>query len=79
MLLTWKKPLLSGGSNIKDYYVDKRRSGTTMWREVHIPPISERVYKVHKSLHLLSDFARLAKHNRDNLETAERQKRQKRH
>ncbi|CAG05695.1 unnamed protein product, partial [Tetraodon nigroviridis] len=46
MLLTWKKPLLSGGSNIKEYYVDKRRSGTTMWREVHIPPISERVYKV---------------------------------
>uniref|UniRef100_A0A674PR58 Myomesin 2 n=1 Tax=Takifugu rubripes TaxID=31033 RepID=A0A674PR58_TAKRU len=46
MLLTWKKPLFSGGSKIKEYYVDKRRSGTTTWREVHIPPVSERVYKV---------------------------------
>lgn len=67
MLLTWKKPLLSGGSSIKEYYVDKRRSGTTVWREIHIPPISERVYKVHKSSHFLSDFAHLAKHSRDNL------------
>lgn len=49
MLLTWKKPLVSGGSDIKDYYVDKRRSGTSEWREVHIPPLSERVYQVHRS------------------------------
>ncbi|XP_073320361.1 myomesin-2 [Pagrus major] len=46
MVLNWKKPLHSGGSKIKEYYVDKRRSGTTMWREIHIPPISERLYKV---------------------------------
>lgn len=67
MLLTWKKPLLSGGSNIKEYYVDKRRSGTAVWREVHIPPISERVYKVHTTLYLLFDFACLTKPNRDYL------------
>uniref|UniRef100_G3PU89 Myomesin 2a n=1 Tax=Gasterosteus aculeatus aculeatus TaxID=481459 RepID=G3PU89_GASAC len=46
MVLNWKKPLHSGGANIKEYYVDKRRSGTTMWREVHIPPVTERLYKV---------------------------------
>uniref|UniRef100_A0A3P8P4C2 Myomesin 2a n=1 Tax=Astatotilapia calliptera TaxID=8154 RepID=A0A3P8P4C2_ASTCA len=46
MILNWKKPLRSGGAKIKEYYVDKRRRGTTMWREVHIPPITERVYKV---------------------------------
>ncbi|KAI3377828.1 hypothetical protein L3Q82_008967, partial [Scortum barcoo] len=46
MVLNWKKPLHSGGALIKEYYVDKRRSGTTMWREVHIPPVTERVYKV---------------------------------
>uniref|UniRef100_A0A669CYE6 Myomesin 2 n=1 Tax=Oreochromis niloticus TaxID=8128 RepID=A0A669CYE6_ORENI len=46
MILNWKKPLRSGGAKIKEYYVDKRRSGTTMWREVHIPPFTERVYKV---------------------------------
>ncbi|TDH17154.1 hypothetical protein EPR50_G00005620 [Perca flavescens] len=46
MVLNWKKPSHSGGANIKEYYVDKRRSGTTMWREVHIPPITERLYKV---------------------------------
>lgn len=46
MILNWKKPLRSGGAKIKEYYVDKRRSGTTMWREVHIPPTTERVYKV---------------------------------
>ncbi|XP_038162624.1 M-protein, striated muscle [Cyprinodon tularosa] len=46
MVLNWKKPLHSGGAKIKEYYVDKRRSGTSMWREVHIPPVTERVYKV---------------------------------
>ncbi|XP_054892557.1 myomesin-2 [Poeciliopsis prolifica] len=46
MVLNWKKPLHSGGAEIKEYYVDKRRSGTSMWREVHIPPVSERLYKV---------------------------------
>uniref|UniRef100_A0A4W6CMR2 Myomesin 2 n=1 Tax=Lates calcarifer TaxID=8187 RepID=A0A4W6CMR2_LATCA len=46
MVLNWKKPLHSGGAKIKEYYVDKRRSGTTMWREVHIPPLTERLYKV---------------------------------
>lgn len=46
MILNWKKPLQSGGAKIKDYYVDKRRSGTTMWREVHIPPVADRLYKV---------------------------------
>ncbi|XP_034044528.1 myomesin-2 [Thalassophryne amazonica] len=46
MVLHWKKPLHSGGAKIKDYYVDKRRSGTTMWREVHIPPLKETLYRV---------------------------------
>ncbi|KAG7482100.1 hypothetical protein JOB18_013030 [Solea senegalensis] len=45
MILTWRKPLHSGGSNVKEYYVDKRRSGTHEWREINIPPISERLYK----------------------------------
>lgn len=46
MILNWKKPLESGGAKIKEYYVDKRRSGTTMWREVNVPPVGERLYKV---------------------------------
>uniref|UniRef100_A0AAV2LQV1 Myomesin 2 n=1 Tax=Knipowitschia caucasica TaxID=637954 RepID=A0AAV2LQV1_KNICA len=46
MVLNWKKPLHSGGSKVKDYYVDKRRSGESVWREVHIPPVTERVYTV---------------------------------
>ncbi|XP_026176247.1 M-protein, striated muscle [Mastacembelus armatus] len=46
MVLTWKKPLYSGGAKIKDYYVDKRRSGTKEWREVNVPPLAERLYKV---------------------------------
>ncbi|XP_071397105.1 myomesin-2 [Centroberyx affinis] len=46
MVLNWKKPLHSGGAKIKEYYVDKRRTGTTVWREVHIPPVTERLYKV---------------------------------
>ncbi|KAF3686335.1 Myomesin-2 165 kDa connectin-associated protein [Channa argus] len=46
MVLNWKKPLHSGGSTIKEYYVDKRRSGTTMWREINIKPLTERLYKV---------------------------------
>uniref|UniRef100_A0A8C8DH75 Myomesin 2 n=1 Tax=Oryzias sinensis TaxID=183150 RepID=A0A8C8DH75_9TELE len=46
MVLNWKKPLHSGGAEVKEYYVDKRRSGTALWREVHIPPVHERLYKV---------------------------------
>lgn len=46
MVLNWKKPLHSGGAKVKEYYVDKRRSGTSVWREIHIPPVTERVYKV---------------------------------
>ncbi|TKS70024.1 Myomesin-2 165 kDa connectin-associated protein 165 kDa titin-associated protein M-protein [Collichthys lucidus] len=46
MVLNWKKPLKSGGAPVKEYYVDKRHSGTTVWREVHIPPVLERLYKV---------------------------------
>ncbi|XP_074522002.1 myomesin-2 isoform X1 [Halichoeres trimaculatus] len=46
MVLNWKKPLRSGGASIKEYYLDKRRSGTTMWREINIPPHTERLYKV---------------------------------
>uniref|UniRef100_A0A8C2WSP3 Myomesin 2 n=1 Tax=Cyclopterus lumpus TaxID=8103 RepID=A0A8C2WSP3_CYCLU len=46
MVLNWKKPLHSGGAHVKAYYVDKRRSGTTMWREIHIPSVTERLYKV---------------------------------
>uniref|UniRef100_A0A3Q2PXP0 Myomesin 2 n=1 Tax=Fundulus heteroclitus TaxID=8078 RepID=A0A3Q2PXP0_FUNHE len=46
MVLNWKKPLQAGGAAIKEYYVDKRRSGTSMWREIHIPPVKERLYKV---------------------------------
>ncbi|XP_061621977.1 myomesin-2 isoform X2 [Phyllopteryx taeniolatus] len=46
MVLNWKKPLHCGGTPIKEYYVDKRRSGTSMWREINIPPIAERLFKV---------------------------------
>uniref|UniRef100_A0A668AQ48 Myomesin 2 n=1 Tax=Myripristis murdjan TaxID=586833 RepID=A0A668AQ48_9TELE len=42
MVLNWQKPLHSGGAKIKEYYVDKRRAGTTMWREINIPPLTER-------------------------------------
>ncbi|KAM6977906.1 myomesin-2 [Aplochiton taeniatus] len=46
MVLNWKRPAHSGGSKVKDYYVDKRRSGATTWREVNIAPVKERLYKV---------------------------------
>ncbi|XP_042277914.1 M-protein, striated muscle [Thunnus maccoyii] len=46
MVLNWKKPLHNGGAHIKEYYVDKRRSGTSVWREINIPPVKERLYKV---------------------------------
>ncbi|XP_076003092.1 M-protein, striated muscle [Genypterus blacodes] len=46
MVVNWRAPLHSGGSAVKDYYLDKRRSGTTMWREINIPPLADRVHKV---------------------------------
>lgn len=54
MVLNWKKPLHSGGAKVKEYYVDKRRSGTSVWREIHIPPVTERVYKVTPVYYLIS-------------------------
>ncbi|XP_010887247.2 myomesin-2 isoform X1 [Esox lucius] len=46
MVLNWKRPVHSGGSPVTDYYINKRRHGEHTWREVNIPPIKERLFKV---------------------------------
>uniref|UniRef100_A0A3Q2G1S0 Myomesin-2-like n=1 Tax=Cyprinodon variegatus TaxID=28743 RepID=A0A3Q2G1S0_CYPVA len=73
MVLNWKKPLHSGGAKIKEYYVDKRRSGTSIWREVHIPPVTERVegltegavYQFHVYAANLAGLGPASKHSDD--------------
>uniref|UniRef100_A0A8D2ZPH9 Myomesin 2 n=1 Tax=Scophthalmus maximus TaxID=52904 RepID=A0A8D2ZPH9_SCOMX len=70
MVLNWKKPLHSGGSSIRGYYVDKRRTGTTMWREVHIPSIVEgltegAVYQFQVYAANLAGLGRASKHSAD--------------
>uniref|UniRef100_A0A674F2I6 Myomesin 2 n=1 Tax=Salmo trutta TaxID=8032 RepID=A0A674F2I6_SALTR len=46
MVLNWKRPVHSGGSPVAEYYINKRRHGEHTWREVNIPPIKERLFKV---------------------------------
>lgn len=46
MVLNWKRPLKSGGSKVSEYYIDKCNVAKNAWREVNIPPIKERLYKV---------------------------------
>lgn len=46
MVLNWKRPAHSGGAKVGEYYIDKCKTGTTVWREVNIPPVKQRLYKV---------------------------------
>uniref|UniRef100_A0A8C7LJC1 Myomesin 2 n=1 Tax=Oncorhynchus kisutch TaxID=8019 RepID=A0A8C7LJC1_ONCKI len=46
MVLNWKHPVHSGGSPVVEYYIDKHRHGEHTWREINIPPIKERLFKV---------------------------------
>lgn len=47
MVLNWKRPSHSGGAKVAEYYIDKRKIGTSVWKEVNIPPIKQRLHKVH--------------------------------
>ncbi|KAG9344369.1 hypothetical protein JZ751_011038 [Albula glossodonta] len=46
MILNWKHPKHTGGAKVTDYYVDKKEVSQHVWRETHIPPIKERIFKV---------------------------------
>uniref|UniRef100_A0AAY4DZW0 Myomesin 2a n=1 Tax=Denticeps clupeoides TaxID=299321 RepID=A0AAY4DZW0_9TELE len=46
MVLNWKQPLRCGGAQVTEYYIDKCNLAKNEWREVNIPPIKERLYKV---------------------------------
>uniref|UniRef100_A0A4W4F2H3 Myomesin 2a n=1 Tax=Electrophorus electricus TaxID=8005 RepID=A0A4W4F2H3_ELEEL len=48
MVLNWKRPLCSGGTPVTDYYIDKYNVAKREWREVNVPPLKERLYKVPK-------------------------------
>ncbi|XP_059422778.1 myomesin-2 [Carassius carassius] len=45
MVLNWKQPLRSGGTDVTDYYIDKCNVATKTWKEVNVPPIKERLHK----------------------------------
>uniref|UniRef100_W5NJL7 Myomesin 2a n=1 Tax=Lepisosteus oculatus TaxID=7918 RepID=W5NJL7_LEPOC len=46
MTLGWKHPKYSGGAKVTDYYIDQREVSHLHWRETHVAPIKERIYKV---------------------------------
>uniref|UniRef100_A0AAR2KLX0 Myomesin 2a n=1 Tax=Pygocentrus nattereri TaxID=42514 RepID=A0AAR2KLX0_PYGNA len=46
MVLNWKRPAHSGGTEVTDYYIDKCNVAKKAWKEVNVPPIKERLYKV---------------------------------
>ncbi|TRY90324.1 hypothetical protein DNTS_018623, partial [Danionella cerebrum] len=46
MVLNWKQPIRSGGAEVTDYYIDKCNVAKKTWKEVNIPPIKMRLYKV---------------------------------
>uniref|UniRef100_A0A3Q1GUW9 Myomesin 3 n=1 Tax=Acanthochromis polyacanthus TaxID=80966 RepID=A0A3Q1GUW9_9TELE len=46
MVLGWRAPSCNGGDPVRGYYLDKRRKGMKVWREVNIKPVKERRFKV---------------------------------
>uniref|UniRef100_A0A8B9JMU3 Myomesin 2 n=1 Tax=Astyanax mexicanus TaxID=7994 RepID=A0A8B9JMU3_ASTMX len=46
MVLNWKRPAHSGGAEVTDYYIDRCNVAKKAWKEVNVPPIKERLYKV---------------------------------
>ncbi|KAL7890383.1 hypothetical protein AOLI_G00026410 [Acnodon oligacanthus] len=46
MVLNWKRPAHSGGTEVTDYYIDKCNVAKKAWKEVNVPPIKKRLYKV---------------------------------
>lgn len=50
MMLSWKRPVHSGGAEVTDYYIDKYNVAKKAWHEVNVPPYKERLYKVSKNL-----------------------------
>lgn len=50
MVLSWKRPVRCGGAEVTKYYIDKCNLAKKTWQEVNVPPIKERLYKVHTNL-----------------------------
>ncbi|KAM7419835.1 hypothetical protein PAMA_016776 [Pampus argenteus] len=46
MVLAWKSPKHCGGSKVNAYYIDKRNADTSVWKEVNLTPITERICTV---------------------------------
>ncbi|XP_066534969.1 myomesin-2 [Hoplias malabaricus] len=46
MVLNWKCPAHSGGAEVTNYYIDKCNVAKKAWKEVNVPPIKDRTYKV---------------------------------
>ncbi|KAJ8416082.1 hypothetical protein AAFF_G00381040 [Aldrovandia affinis] len=46
MTLGWKSPKHSGGSKVNAYYIDQRNVAASYWKEVNVPPITERISMV---------------------------------
>lgn len=46
MVLNWKRPAHSGGAEVTDYYIDRCNVTRKAWKEVNVPPVKERIYKV---------------------------------
>ncbi|XP_056617305.1 myomesin-2 [Triplophysa dalaica] len=46
MVISWKRPIHSGGAEVNDYYIDKCNVAKMTWKEINVPPLKERLHKV---------------------------------
>ncbi|XP_060756301.1 myomesin-3 [Neoarius graeffei] len=46
MMIGWRAPVNNGGEPVHGYYLDQREKSQSMWREVNVKSVKERVYKV---------------------------------
>ncbi|XP_073781636.1 myomesin-3 [Danio rerio] len=46
MVIGWRAPVNHGGDPVRGYYLDQRQKSESIWREVNVKPVKERVYKL---------------------------------
>lgn len=56
MVIGWRAPVDNGGDPVHGYYLDRREKSQSMWREVNVKPVKERVYTVSHSTSLISSL-----------------------
>lgn len=53
MVICWRAPVNNGGDPVHGYYLDQREKSQSMWHQVNVKPVKERLYTVSHSTSVL--------------------------